>query len=166
MTNSVCFIGHRTIIEPEKIKSLLLINLTELIELGKTNFIFGDHSAFDSLCYDTVSELKEIYPHIQRIKYRTNYPEIRESSMVYFLKGYEKGICPEGVDKAGRASYVMRNQAMIQSSEICVFYYNPEYRPARKSLSHNQSKSGTQIAFDYAKSQHKQIVNIFELAQE
>ena len=76
---------------------------------------------------------------------------------------------PEGVENAGAASYVERNQAMINSSDICVFYYDDNYLPARRkqsrrALSDYQSKSGTSIAYEYAVKKKKTIYNLFNNA--
>lgn len=54
-----CFIGHRRIEQTPELKELLAQTICSLIELGVTDFIFGDHSAFDTLCYGTISALQE-----------------------------------------------------------------------------------------------------------
>ena len=61
-----------------------MIVIRNLIEQGVSRFLFGDHSQFNDLCYDTVTELKQEYPHIKRIKYRKDYQEISESVKQYF----------------------------------------------------------------------------------
>ena len=75
-------------------------------------------------------------------------------------------ICPDGVAAAGKAAYVERNQAMIQASDFCVFYFNDEYLPeSRKeskiAITSYQPKSGTRLAFDYAKANGKTIINLY-----
>ena len=87
--------------------------------------------------------------------------------MQFLLDGYEDSICPDGVAAAGKAAYVERNQAMIRASDFCVFYYNNEYLPAsrkesKKAITSYQSKSGTGLAFDYAKAHGKTIINLYE----
>lgn len=161
-----CFIGHRKIENRSEIQAKLQHILTELVEQGVTKFIFGDHSQFDSLCYDTVTQLKEKHPEIQRIKYRKDYQEISDSVKKYFLEGFEDNICPDGVAKAGKASYVERNQAMISSSDVCIFYYNANYQPERRkeskrSISDYQPKSGTRLAYEFAESKSKKIINLY-----
>lgn len=47
---------------------------------------------------------------------------------------------------------------MALASDFCVFYYNENYLPdmrkaSKKALTSYQSKSGMQIAFDFAKAQ-------------
>jgi len=86
--------------------------------------------------------------------------------MQFLLDGYEDSICPDGVAAAGKAAYVERNQAMIRASDFCVFYYNNEYLPAsrkesKKAITSYQPKSGTGLAFDYAKAHGKTIINLY-----
>ena len=162
-----CFIGHRKIENHSEVQEKLQSILTELIEHGVTKFIFGDHSQFNDLCYDVVSELKKNNANIQRIKFRKDYQEISDSVKKYFLDGFEDNICPDGVAKAGKASYVERNQAMITASDVCIVYYNENYQPERRkeskrSISLYQPKSGTRLAYEFAVSKDKEIINLYE----
>ena len=166
MENSVCFIGHRKIECTPELRERLQSILLDLVENGTTNFIFGDHSAFDSLCYELVTELKEKYPEIKRINFRKDYEDTDDYTMQFLIAGYEESICPKGVGSAGRASYVERNQAMIRESDVCIFYYDKNYQPNRRKTSRRdlfdyQPKSGTALAFQYAKSKKKTIINCF-----
>ena len=78
---------------------------------------------------------------------------------------------PERIENAGVARYVERNQEMINASDYCIFYYNPDYQPPRRKYSKRsvgdyQPKSGTQLAFDYAKQRERggkaiTIINVF-----
>ena len=164
MESACCFIGHRNIERASEVQEKLRKELRKLIEQGTTRFIFGDHSEFNTLCYDTVTELMQEYPQIKRVKFRKDYPEITESVKQYFFNGYEDNICPKGVAQSGRASYVERNQAMIMASDICIFYYNKDYQPKRRKESKHsyQPKSGTRIAYEFAISKKKEIVNLYE----
>ena len=65
MEHSVCFIGHRKINDTPELRERLRGILLDLIENGTVNFIFGDHSAFDDLCYELVTELKKKTPRNQ-----------------------------------------------------------------------------------------------------
>lgn len=166
MEHSVCFIGHRKINNTPELRERLQIILQELIDTGTTNFIFGDHSAFDDLCYDLVTELKERYPAIKRINFRKDYEDTDDYTMQFLISGYEESICPKGVGNAGRASYVERNQAMIRESDVCIFYYDENYLPSRRKTSRRdlfdyQPKSGTAVAYAYAESKKKKIINCF-----
>ena len=161
-----CFIGHRKINDTLELRERLQSFLLDLVENGTTNFIFGDHSAFDSLCYEMVTELKEKYPEIKRINFRKDYEDTDDYTMQFLITGYEESICPKGVGSAGKASYVERNQAMIRESDVCIFYYDENYLPSRRRNSRHdicdyQPKSGTALAFQYAKSKKKTIINCF-----
>ena len=164
-----CFIGHRKIKHTAELKKITYQTVRSLIELGVTDFIFGDHYAFNSLCYDTVSELREEYPIIRRIHFRKDYQEISDDVREYFLQGYEDSVCPDGVANAGKASYIERNRAMIRISDYCVFYYDENYQPPlRKESKHSvipyQPKSGTRAAYEYALSQKKKVINLYNLS--
>lgn len=166
MKTTCCFIGHRDIENFSETKEKLKREICGLIERGVSRFIFGDHSAFNDLCYDTITELKQKYPYIERIKYRKDYQEISESVRIYFLEGFEDNTCHKGVAKAGKAAYVERNRAMITDSDICVFYYNENYQPKRRKESKRsvctyQPKSGTRLAYEFAVRENKEIINLF-----
>ena len=163
---TVCFIGHRYIDDTPELREKLKETLYELLESGANDFIFGDHSAFNDLCYEEVTALKEQYPQIRRLKFRTNYEDTNDYTMQFLLAGFEDNICPKGISAAGKAAYAERNQAMIRESDICVFYYNESYQPeqrkeSKRSIGTYQPKSGTKIAYDYAVKQKKKIINLY-----
>ncbi len=167
MEKSCCFIGHREIPDTHELRERLQNILIELIENGTVNFLFGDHSAFDDLCYKSVTSLKEKYPAIRRIHFRRNYENTNDYTMQFLLVGYEDSICPEGVGKAGVAGYLERNQAMISESQVCIFYYDENYLPPRRktskrNVSDYQPKSGTRLAFEYAQKSNKTIINLLD----
>ena len=85
--------------------------------------------------------------------------------MGYILRDFEDTYVPKGVENAGIARYVERNQAMINASDYCIFYYNPDYLPPRRKYSKRsvgdyQPKSGTAIVFDYAKRRNRVVENL------
>ena len=110
----------------------LIVNHNVLI------FLFGSRSDFDHLCHLVVTELKEKYPNIKRIAYtcrsetctleseRAHWEEVYS----YFRKekvtllGVEEEFGHKSKYTSGRANYVERNQAMINNSDYCVFYYD------------------------------------------
>ncbi|MBQ0083252.1 MAG: hypothetical protein KBS52_00590 [Clostridiales bacterium] len=166
MENAVCFIGHRKIKNSPQLRENLQNILTELINNGAVNFIFGDHSEFNDLCYELVTSLKEKHNHIMRIKFRKDYENADEYTMSILSSGFEDNICPKGVGGAGKAGYAERNQAMIKESDICVFYYDEDYLPQRRKnsryeINDYQPKSGTAKAYQFAVKNNKQIYNLF-----
>ena len=81
--------------------------------------------------------------------------------MQFLTNGYEESICPKGIDNAGRASYIERNQAMISESDICVFCFDENYLPQQRK--NRKNKGGTAIAFRYTQSKKKIIINCFHI---
>lgn len=183
LTNSItcCFIGHRTVQITDELIDELLSTITELItERGVSAFIFGSRSQFNSLCLKIVSKIKEQFPHVERIAYCCKGEEpILESEKKTVTKAYEAAnvndeiLC---VDReyehktkytAGRASYVERNQAMIDDSDFCIFYYREDYSPKERRTSKRsipyQPKSGTRLAYEYACQKGKTIINVADV---
>ena len=147
-----CVFGHRKINETEELK----IKLKEAIENLFTaenvdTFLFGSKSRFNDLCYETVTEIKEKYPHIKRIYVRAEYPDINENYRAYLLKDFEDTYFPENIRGSGKASYVERNFEMINKSEFCIVYYDGNYIPEK-------GKSGTENALEYAVKHKKTII--------
>lgn len=162
----ICFIGHRKIKNVEAVKLKLIDVITDLIKNGADTFLFGSKSEFDALCWQTVSELKDDHPNLRRNYVRAVYPVISEDYKNYLLESYEDTCFPENIQNAGVQSYVERNFYMIDHSDICVFYYNPDYKPPTKkeskySVTLHQPKSGTATAYNYAVRKGKKIINLF-----
>lgn len=162
----VCFIGHRKISVEESFKEHLANLIKALIsEKDFDTFLFGSRSQFDELCLETVSELKYDYPHIRRIYVRAAYPYIDSAYEAYLLKFYDATYIPDKIENAGKAAYVERNEYMIDKADVCIFYYNENYRPplkpaTKKRIFSFQPKSGTKIAYDYAVQKKKTIINL------
>ena len=168
MCKKVCFIGHRKITVNDELKKELTDYIEFLIQNNNVQvFLFGSRSAFDDLCYEIVSTLKEKYPSINRVYVRSSYEFIDESYKKYLLEGYEETTYPKECVNSGKISYVRRNQAMIDQSDFCIFYYNENYLPperkwARRDLFAYQPKSGTAIAYKYANQKKKDIKNFYK----
>lgn len=156
-----CFIGHREIDENEALRHRVEAIVLELVtKRGVDTFLFGSKSRFNDLCYEIVSEMKEKYPHIKRIYVRSAFMDILEDYRNYLLERYEDTIYPDCVKGAKRASYIKRNQYMIQKSDICVFYYHENYQPPKRKngIFDHQPQSGTGLAYDYAVAKGKEVI--------
>ena len=140
-----------------------------ITEKGVNKFLFGIKSNFDDFCQEVVKELREEYPHIQRVSVRMYYPELGEPYIGYILRDFEDTYMPERIENAGVARYVERNQEMINASDYCIFYYDKNYKPPRRKYSKRsvrdyQPKSGTALAFEYAmRGKRTKIINIWDL---
>ena len=151
-----CFFGHRKIDKTLELIERLTREIEALIiEKAVSTFYFGSKSEFDDLCHKTVTELKEKYPHIKRVYVRSAFQHIPDWYEDSLLEHYEDTYFPEHMEKAGRASYVERNQEMINKSDFCIVYYDENYAPPRRrnskrGLTDYQPKSGTKVAMDHA----------------
>lgn len=143
------FFGHRKIGYNEKVKEKVKKIVENLIVYcGVRVFLFGSRSEFDGLCHLVVTQLKEKYQEIKRIAYTCKGETcILESEKNAWGKIYSRLHKPDvvllGVEEefnhktkytAGRASYVERNQAMVNDSAYCVFYYDENYLPKGRNI--------------------------------
>ena len=165
--HACCFFGHRKIDKmPELIERLTKEIEVLITEKDVKIFYFGSKSEFDDLCHKVVTELKEKYPHIKRIYVRSAFQHIPDWYEDSLLQHYEDTYFPEHMEKAGKASYVERNQEMINQSNYCIVYYDDNYLPprrknSRRDLTDYQPKSGTAVAYEYAIKKKKEIINVF-----
>ena len=167
--HTCCFFGHRKIKETEVLKNKVYTVIEELIrDYNVYIFLFGSKSEFDDLCHELVTELMEKYPHIIRIYVRSAFQHIPDWYEESLLKHYEGTYFPEHIESAGKASYIERNQEMINKSTFCVIYYDETYSPprrknSRRDLTDYQPRSGTKLAYDYAEKKAMKVINITAL---
>lgn len=165
---SCCFIGHRDIPDYEKYEEILTEIVTDLIvNKGVSIFFLGSKSDFNDLANSVVSKLKNKYSHIIKVLVRANYEYISDYYKSFLLEHYDDTIFPSRISNAGKLLYVERNQAMIDASDYCVFFYNRDYSPLNNKPSGHyvdkkKKNSGTKIAYNYAISKHKEVINIFD----
>ena len=161
------FFGHRDTEQTEELKQKVRETVERLIvEEGVDTFLFGSRSKFDELCHIVVTELKEKYPHIQRIAYLCKHEsgclvgagmsltrKIKDvTGRDEYVAEYEEIKKSDRINSAGRACYVERNQWMIESSNFVVIRY--------KHIQTMQKKCGTDCALQYAKKLQKNIIFI------
>ena len=166
MGKSCCFFDHRKIEHTEELEKQIYENAEKLIlNENVDTFYFGSRSEFNSLCREVVKELKNKYLEIKRIYIRAEYAYISDSYKDYLLEDYEDTYFPEKAINAGKASYVERNQIMIDKSDFCIVYYNEENPPpmrkhSKRDLFAYQPKRETKLADDYAKKKGKTIIRL------
>lgn len=176
-----CFIGHRKINLTKELEQKLSEIIEDLILFNDVKiFNFGSKSEFNDICHRIVTNFRDKYPDIKRISYTCMSEScILEKEREYWEKLYSSfkkskinllGVEDEIEYKAkyssGKASYIERNYSMIDSSDYCIFYYDKDYVPERKSSKNEYiikiAKSGTKIAYDYAKRKNKIVINILD----
>lgn len=176
MREFVCsFFGHRKISVTEELQVKVKETIKNLINSYNVKvFLFGSRSDFDSLCHHIVTELKNTYPDLKRIIYTCKSETcVYESERLELERIYSKVLNQEvhllcydeefehkTKCSSGKASYIERNYAMIDNSDFCVFYYDENYLPEMRKYSKSsvvfyQPKSGTALAFTYAKQKKK-----------
>ena len=152
------FFGHRDTPQTEELKEKVREIVERLIiEEGVDTFLFGSRSKFDELCHMVVTELKEKYPHIQRIAYLCKHESgclagegkkeqcrIKElTGRDVYVREFEDIKRSSRVNSAGRASYVERNYWMVDDSDFVIMYF--------KVKSEERLRSGVRVAYEYAK---------------
>lgn len=164
---SCCFIGHRNIEVTDTLTTHVRTVVLDLLNKGVEIFYFGSRSQFNDLCWNIVTDLKTDYPNILRVYIRAEYQYVDNDYTNYLLQFYEDTFYPSQVEGSGKIAYVKRNQLMIGASDYCLFYYNPNYTlPMRKSkygLPPKAVRGGTKLAYDYAVSKSKRIINLYEI---
>ena len=187
MGKTCSFFGHRNVKKTEELKSRVRAAVVELIENHDVcNFLFGSKSAFDDLCHEVVTSLQPLYPQIRRKNYPCRsetcalvtereyweklYAELKTKSALRF---FEEEVDHKNKYVSGRAQYVERNQAMIDDSDYCIFYYDALYEPEKRKraasdLTEYQPNSGTERILEYArvKKRNGKLLGIFNVFQE
>ena len=153
----VAFIGHRKIEKTKMLTERIAQTVKHLIvDEGVDTFLFGSRSAFNDICYDIVTRLKEIYTHIRRVYVRAEYEYISQDYHSYLLESYEETYYADQARGAGYRSYIKRNQEMIDKCDILVVYCDMSYKPT------SRTKSGTITAMLYAQKKGKRIINVLQ----
>ena len=163
------FFGHRDTPQTEELKEKVREIVERLIiEEGVDTFLFGSRSKFDELCHMVVTELKEKYPHIQRIAYLCKHESgclagegkdeqrrIKElTGRDVYVREFEDIKKSSRVSSAGRASYVERNYWMVDESDFSIIYL----LEGSKNLKRN---GGTRIIYHYLhKGNRGKIINL------
>ena len=154
---TVAVIGHRKINKTQDLVNKLTNIMVDIIENeGADTFLFGSRSQFDDLCYEIVTELKQTYTYIRRIEVRAEYEYIDQNYYNKCLEYFEDSFYPQTVHGAGKLSYVVRNNFLIDSADLLIAYCDKNYQPTKGT------KSGAKLAFDYASKKRKRIINVFE----
>ena len=160
------FFGHRNTPQTEELKHKVRETVERLIvEEGVDTFLFGSRSKFDELCHMVVTELKEKYPHIQRIAYLCKHEtaclvgagtslkqKIKDlTGRETYVPEYEGIKKSNRINSAGRASYVERNYWMIDDSIFVIICCNE---------SSCSKYSGALYACQYAHRRDKRILDL------
>ena len=156
------FFGHRDTPQTEELKQKVRETVERLIvEERVDTFLSGSRSNFDELCYIVVTELKEKYPHIQRIAYLCKHESgclvgagmdekrrIKElTDRDVYVREFEEIKKSDRINSAGRACYVERNYWVVDNSDFVIMYFEIKLE--------KRLRSGVCVTYEYAKKKLK-----------
>lgn len=142
----VGFTGHRSVINPEKVKERLV---QALKELNPTKTISGMAIGFDTLAAKTCIELD--IPFLAAVPFKGQesiWPAFVQEEYHRLLEfAQEIVIVSEGDYAAWKMQY--RNRYIVDNSDVIVTYFNG-------------NRGGTFSCHKYAEEQDKKIINIYQ----
>ena len=156
------FFGYRDFKPTEEMEAKVYEIIENLIDKGVNRFLFGSRSDFDTFCHSVVTRLQEKYPNIVRVSYLCLHERScligegkdeeewlkRFAKIDINVKEYEEIKRSDRINSAGRASYIERNQWMIDDSDVVVVYVKET----------SNKISGSALALKYAKTKHKNLI--------
>jgi len=155
MEDMVCsFFGHRDTAVTDKLYDDTFSAFKRAIELGCRVFYFGGYGTFDELCYEIVTKIKSdnLCLKIKKIFCVTQERYLRKKSRYFKRADYDEVIFLEPSFNGWYKSIYFRNCAMIDKSDIVIFYAQP------------RADSGAYKAYKYAKSKaDKLVINLFDI---
>lgn len=143
-----CFFGHHD--APSEIKPILKDTISRLIiEEGISNYLVGNHGAFDGMVYTILKELRAKHPHICFNVVLAYMPQKRED---YNFVDPMDTLYPEGLESIPkRFAISWRNDWMLKQSEVVICY-----------VRHSMGGSGKYV--EKANRQGKRIINLSDIA--
>lgn len=156
-----CFIGYR-MMGTSTILSKKLVNAIEklIVEEKVCTFLFSGTGKFDCLCFYATSFLKQKYPHIQRIKVRTNFSLSNSSFIEYtFENDYDDNFYPGRRYHTNKIFRGNSEKERIDMSNFCIAYYNKDHDFTEELLC-NSGELTTKVGIAYAKSKDTRMIQV------
>ncbi len=157
VAKSVCFTGHRDVKTNEKLENTLMETLKYLIEKENvTKFYAGGAEGWDTICEKAVIRLKKLYPFIKLFlvlpcpaEEQTKFWRESDKSLYYRILRYADDIeCVSA--KYFKGCMKLRNERLVELSDICVCYYN------------GAGRTGTSQTVRFANEYGLKVINLFE----
>ena len=153
--NKICsFFGHRDVEITEELYATTTAEILRSVDLGCRVFYFGGFGDFDELCYKIVSNIREEDPalDIRRVYCVTQERYLRKPSRYFKPESYDEITYLEPSFDGWYKSIYFRNCAMIDKSDVVIFY------------AEERENSGAYKAYKYAKKcKDKYIVNLWKV---
>ncbi len=150
---TVSFFGHWNTEENENLVRHMKLVVEKLIKNYNIKyFLFGGLGNFDEIAWKVVTNLKEKYPHIQRIFIVSDVRQLRISKSPHWLNNSNfESIQDIPISYPGFYRRIFfRNLAMMEISDIVLFYVQP------------RQNSGAYKTYEQAKRMKKTIFNFYE----
>ncbi len=143
-----CF-GHRDVNITDELRGRVQEAIATALDDGVKIFLFGGLSDFDDLVYDIVSNFKQERGDdaIKRIFCFPLDKHLHRAPNWFVKKDYEELICPAKSFDGWYRSIYFRNCAMIDMSDIVLFFTD------------DSGRSGSFKAYEYALKKHKRYIN-------
>lgn len=143
-----CF-GHFNVDLTDELKARTSKEIDKALADGVRIFLFGGRSDFDDLVYDIVTEKKAQLPQleIKRIFCFALDKQLRKPPTWFQRKEYEGYECPTKDFDWWYTSIYYRNCAMIDQSDLVLFY------------AEERENSGAYKTYKYAVKSKKKLVN-------
>ena len=143
----ITFCGHSNCLfsdeEKEKLKQLLI---KEIRKNPTCKFYLGGYGDFDSLCLQTLRELKTDFPNIELL-FITPYLDKNYSKLQLAKYYYDDVIFPPIENVPRKFAILKRNEWMVDSADLVIAYVKYSWGGASKTL-------------EYAKRKKKPIINL------
>ena len=118
------FFGHYEDEISEEKKLKIKEKIVELINDGFDIFMIGNKGTFTDICYQIITDLQKIYPHVKRIicmyspwedleiKRPKEFPYPEYEKIIYLSPAYQEQ----------RSKTIYRNQETVDISDYVIFY--------------------------------------------
>ena len=143
----ITFCGHSNCLfsdeEKEKLKQILI---KEITKNPTCKFYLGGYGDFDSLCLQTLRELKKEFQDVELI-FITPYIDKNYSKLEFAKYHYDNVIFPPLESVPRKFAILKRNEWMVDSANLVIAYVKYSWGGAAKTL-------------EYAKRKKVPIINI------
>ena len=147
------FFGHRDVNITDELYATTTAEILKSVHFGCRIFYFEGYGDFDDLCYRIVTKIKEENPtlDIKRIYCVSQERYLRKNTRYFRREDYDAVIYLVSSFEGWYKSIYFRNCAMIDNSEVVVFY------------AEERENSGAFKAYRYAlKKKDKRVVNLWK----
>ncbi|MBE6599735.1 MAG: DUF1273 domain-containing protein [Ruminococcaceae bacterium] len=154
MEEKICsFFGHRDVDITDRLCAKTTAEITKAVERGCRTFYFGGYGAFDDLCLQIVTKIKNENSElkIRRIYCASQERYLRKSVRYFNREDYDEIVYLTPSFEGWYKSIYFRNCAMIDQSDLVIFY------------AESKEGSGAYKAYKYAKRKREKGITIINL---